>query len=66
MSKKIFIIDKEYSFQEITHLLVRAILSISAENDESVFSMTDLLCLLRSINEFVPGEFELQRTHSQY
>lgn len=66
MPKGIFIQDKKYSFQETTHLLARALSSIIDKNREEVFSIVDLLCLLRSINEFVPGEFEIQRKHSHY
>ena len=66
MSNGIFIQDKEYTFQESTHLLARAIASINDENDEATFSIADILCLLRSVNEHVPGEFEIRRTHSHY
>lgn len=67
MSKGIVIKDKEYSFQETALLLTRAISSITGEDDgTAIFSIADLLCLLRSINESVPGEFEIQRTHSHY
>lgn len=66
MPRDIFIIDREYTFQEFAHLLARAVSSIVDENKEAVFSIADLLCLLRAINEHVPGEFEIQRTHSHY
>ena len=66
MSKGIFILDKEYSFHESASLLARAISTIVAEDEETVFSIADLLFLLRSVNEYVPGEFEMQRTHSDY
>ena len=66
MSKGIFILDKEYAFHDSASLLARAISTILAEDEEAVFSIADLLCLLRSVNEYVPGEFEMQRTHSHY
>ena len=66
MSKGIFILDKEYNFQECLDLVARAISSIADENEGSVFLMADVLCLLRSVNEYVPGEFQIQRTHSHY
>ena len=66
MPRDIFIVDREYTFQESAHLLARAVFSIVDENKEAVFSIADLLCLLRGINEHVPGEFEIQRTHSHY
>ena len=59
-------IDREYTFQESGHILIQAISSIVDENDEAIFSMVDILCLLRSVNEHVSGEFEIQRTHSHY
>ena len=66
MPKGIFIIDETYTFQETTSLLARAILSINDKNEEIVFSITDILCMLRRVNEHVPGEFDIQRTHSHY
>lgn len=66
MPNGIFIVDKVYTFQELSELLVRAISTIIDEDGETIFSITDLLCLLRSINEYVPGEFEIHRTHSHY
>ena len=66
MSRGIFILDKEYTFQESIHLLTRAISSIVDENEEASFSMEDVLLLLRSVNAHVPGEFEIQQTHSHY
>ena len=66
MPRGVFITDKEYTFQESARLLARAIASIADENDEIAFSIADILCLLRSINEQVPGEFDIQRTHSHY
>ena len=64
MPSGIFIIDKEYTFSESARLLARAIASIADENDEVTFSLTDILCLFRSVNEYVPSEFEIQRTRS--
>ena len=64
MPNGIFIIDEAYTFQEFARILTRAILSIDDENEEAVFSIADVLHLLRSVNEYVPGEFELRRTHS--
>ena len=66
MPKSVFLIDKEYTFQESTRLIERAILSINDQDEELVFSIIDILCLLRSVNAHVPGEFEIQRTHSHY
>ena len=66
MPRGIFIADKEYTFQEFAHLLARSVSAIVSENEETVFSITDVLCLIRSVNEHVPGEFEIQRTHSHY
>ena len=66
MSKGIFVPDKEYTFQELARLLARAVPLIVDENESAIFSITDLLCLLRSVNEHVPGEFEIQPTHSHY
>lgn len=66
MPKGIFIRDRGYTFQECASLLTRAISSIDVENEGATFSITDLLCLLRGVNEHVPGEFEIQRTHSHY
>ena len=66
MSKGIFVPDKEYTFQEAAHLLKWAILSITDEDTEAVFSIADLLCLLRSVNVYVPGEFDIQQTRSHY
>lgn len=66
MPKYLFIPDKAYTFQEVVDLLARAILSIDDKNEDTVFSIADILCLLRSVNAHVPGEFEIQRTHSHY
>ena len=66
MPNGIFIIDKAYTFREAARLLARAILSINDKDTDTVFSITDILCLLRSVNVHVPGEFEIQRTHSHY
>ena len=66
MPKNIIIADREYTFQEFAHLLARAISSIVDEDESGIFSITDILCLLRSMNEYVPGEFEIHRTHSHY
>lgn len=66
MSKTLFIFDKEYSFHESANLLARAISTIIEEDEESVFSIADLLFLLRSVNAYVPGEFEIQHAHSHY
>ena len=57
MPKDIFIVDKEYTFQESTHILTQAISSIVDENDETVFSIADILRLLRSVNEHVPVKY---------
>ena len=65
-SKGIFILDKEYAFPKSVSLLARAILTIVEEDEAAVFSIADILCLLRSINAHVPGEFEIQHTHSHY
>ena len=61
-----FIADKAYAFQELVQFLTRAISSIVDENEEAVFSINDILSLIRSVNAYVPGEFEIQRTHSHY
>ena len=66
MPKDLFIPDKAYTFQETACLLARAFLSIDDKNEETVFSIVDMLCLLRNVNAHVPGEFEIQRTHSHY
>ena len=66
MPKGIFIMDGTYTFQETVSLLARAVLSINDKNEETVFSIVDILCMLHSVNEYVPGEFEIQRTHSHY
>ena len=66
MLNSIFILGKEYTFQESMHLLARAISLIVDENEETVFSIADVSCLLRRVNEYVPGEFEIQQTHSHY
>ena len=65
MPRGIFISDQEYSFQESVHLLARAISSIN-KNEVVTFSISDVLCLLRNVNAHVPGEFEIQCTHSHY
>ena len=61
-----FVLDKEYTFQEAAHLLARAFSSITGQSQETAFSMADILRLLRSVNEYVPGEFEIHQTHSHY
>ena len=66
MPSGIIITNKEYTFSESARLLARALASIADENDEIAFSIADILCLLRSVNEYVPGEFEIQRTRSHY
>ena len=66
MPRGIFITDKEYTFSESARLLTRALASIADEIDEVAFSIADILCLLRSVNAYVPGEFEIQRTRSHY
>ena len=66
MRNGVFLLDREYTFQESTGLLARAISSIHDETEAEVFSIADILCLLRGVNERVPGEFEIQRTHSHY
>ena len=66
MSKNIPITDKKYTFHELAEFIARAILSIADENETAVFSIADILCLLRSINEHVPGEFQIQPTHDHY
>ena len=66
MPDGVFIVDKKYTFQESAHLLAQAISTIVDENEEGIFSINDILCLLRSVNEHVPGEFEIQRTHSHH
>ena len=66
MPRGIFIVNTEYTFQESSDLLAHAIRSINDEDEDTTFSITDILCLLRSVNEYVPGEFEIQRTRSHY
>lgn len=66
MSKNTFVLKKEYTFQEAAHLLAAALSSITHQSQETVFSMTDVLRLIRSVNEYVPGEFEIRQTHSHY
>ena len=66
MPRGIFITDKEYTFQEFSDFLAHATRSINDEDEDTTFSITDILCLLRSVNEYVPGEFEIQRTRSHY
>lgn len=66
MLNSIFIFGKEYTFQESMHFLARAISLIVDDNEETVFSIVDVSCLLRRVNEYVPGEFEIQQTHSHY
>ena len=66
MPKPLFIVDEEYTFPESVSLLACAILTINDKGEDAVFSITDILCLLRSVNAHVPGEFEIQRTHSHY
>ena len=66
MSKNILIADKKYTFQEAARILSRAISSIVDSDEETVFSIADVFCLLRSVNEYMPGEFKIQRTSSYY
>ena len=66
MLNSIFILGKEYTFQESMYLLARGISLIVDENEETTFSMVDISCLLRRVNEHVPGEFEIEQTHSHY
>ncbi len=66
MPSGIIITNKEYTFQEAARLLARALASIVDINNETTFSMADILCMLRSVNERVSGEFEIQRTHSHH
>ena len=66
MPNGIFLLDREYTFQEFASLLERAIGSINDEDVDAVFSITDILCLLRSVNTYVPGEFEIRHTPSGY
>lgn len=61
-----FVLNKAYTFQESAYLLARAISSITEQNEASIFSMADIQCLLRSVNEYVPGEFEIRQTYSHY
>ena len=56
----------EHTFQESACLLGRAILSINYKDEDPVFSITDILCLLRSVNAHVPGEFGIRHTPSGY
>ena len=56
MPKDVFIVNREYTFQESTHILTRAISSIVDNNDETIFSMADILCMLDSVNGRVPSE----------
>lgn len=58
------IADKEYTFQESVRFLARAISLIDAKGEETIFSVADVFCLLRSVNEHVPGEFEIRQTRS--
>ena len=62
----VLIADKEYTFQESAQILAQAISSIVDKNDEASFSIGDILCMLRSVNERVPGEFEIIHTRSHY
>ena len=64
MPKSLFITDEEYTFQASAHVLARAILLINDKDESAIFSIADLLCLLRDVNAHVPGEFEIQRTPS--
>lgn len=66
MSKGIIIADREYNFQEASHLLARAISSVVDKEEERNFSIANILCLLRNMNEYVPGEFEIRRTYSHH
>ena len=65
-NKIISIEDKVYTVQESVQLLSRAIPTIVDENEEAVFSISDILYLLQSVNEHVPSEFEIHRTRSHY
>ena len=58
MLKGISIADKAYTFPESVRLLARAISLIDGENEEAVFSIADILYLLRSVNAHVPGELK--------
>ena len=60
----ILIVDKEYTFQESVRFLARAISLIDAKDEKAIFSVADVFCLLRSVNEHVPGEFKIKQTHS--
>lgn len=66
MSKGVFIKDKEYTFSESMQFLARALFLVGDKSQEPTFSIADVLCLLRNVNEYVPGEFEIQRTYSHY
>ena len=66
MSKNIPIADKKYTFQEAARILSKALSSIADPDTETVFSIADVSCLLRSVNEYIPGEFEIQRISSYY
>ena len=66
MLNSTFVLNKEYTFQEAVLLLAHALSSIGAESQETVFSMADILHLLRSVNEYVPGEFDIRQTHPHY
>ena len=64
MPKSLFITDEAYTFQASAHILARAVLLIDDKDEAAIFSIADLLCLLRDVNAYVPGEFEIQRTPS--
>ena len=66
MPSGIFITDTEYTFQEAARLLAQATSSIIDPDTETVFSIADVFCLLRSVNAYIPGEFEIQRTSSDH
>lgn len=66
MSKGVFIKDKKYTFSESMHFLAQALSLIGDKSEGLTFSIADVLCLLRNVNEYVPGEFEIQHTYSHY
>ena len=66
MPKDLFIPDKAYTFQEVADLLARIILSIDGKNEDTVFSIADLVILLNKACVYMSGEFEIHRTPSDY
>ena len=66
MPDNIFVENKEYTFVEATNLFARALASVRDENAEEDYSITDILNLIRCVNERVPGEFEIYGTDSKY